>query len=281
MTSETPTRRPPEELPLAAPCRSLDMGDPWIWIRKGWSDIRRAPRQSLTWGAVLVLLSYLVTSAAWQWGNLGLYLGLVSGFVFVGPWLALTLYAISRRLELDRKVSLARSVADAGQSIKGALFFAVMLIIVLLVWARAANTLYIFFPAMADPGWRDLLVFLSIGSAVGAVFSAVVFAASAFSLPMLMDRRADAVTAVVTSINAVLRNKGPMLVWAGIIVACVIIGALTAWLGFVLILPLLGHATWHAYRATIDAQEWPELTPVDWANRGRSCGAGKARSMTY
>jgi uncharacterized membrane protein len=270
MNSDTPPPRPPEELPMAAPCRRIELGDPWIWLRKGWSDIRRAPRQSLTWGAVLVLLSYLVTAAAWRWGNLGLYLGLVSGFVFVGPWLALTLYAISRRLELNRNVSLARSVADAGQSIRGALFFAVMLIVVLLVWARAANTLYIFFPAMADPGWRDLALFLSIGSAVGAVFSAVVFAVSAFSLPMLMDRRADAVTAVVTSVNAVLRNKGPMLVWAGIIVASVILGALTAWLGFLLILPLLGHATWHAYRSTIDASEWPELAPVDWASREAS-----------
>jgi len=259
--------RPPEELPMAAPCRTLTFGDPWIWLQKGWRDLRRAPRQSLTWGAVLVVLSYAVSAAAWRWGNLGLYLGLVSGFVFIGPWLALTLYAISRRLELDRNVSLARSVADAAQSVRGALFFAVILIIVLLVWARAANTLYIFFPAMAEPGWKDLVVFLSVGSAVGAAFSAVVFSVSAFSLPMLMDRRADAVTAVVTSVNAVLRNKVPMFVWASIIAVCVVAGALTAWLGFLVILPLLGHATWHAYRATIDASEWPELTPVDWADR--------------
>jgi len=275
MQSENQPPRPPDELPLAAPCRRLDTREPWRWVCKGWSDLRRAPRQSLTWGAVLVLLSYLITAASWRWGNLGLYLGLVTGFVFVGPWLALTLYAISRRLELGRNVCLARSVADAAQSVRGALFFAVMLIVVLLVWARAANTLYIFFPAIVDPEWQDLAVFLAIGSAVGAVFSAVVFAVSAFSLPMLMDRRADAVTAVVTSINAVLRNKRPMLVWASIIVAGVIIGAMTAWLAFVLVLPVLGHATWHAYRATIDAGEWPALTPVDWAERERASLQGK------
>lgn len=267
MSSKNSTPRPPDELPLAAPCRRLEIGEPWRWVRRGWNDLRRAPRQSLTWGAVLVVLSYLITAASWYWGNLGLYLGLVTGFVFVGPWLALTLYAISRRLELDRNVSLARSVADAAQSVRGALFFAVMLIIVLLVWARAANTLYIFFPAIAEPEWQDLVIFLGIGSAVGAVFSAVVFAVSAFSLPMLMDRRTDAVTAVVTSINAVLRNKLPMLVWASIIVAGVVIGAMTAWLAFALILPVLGHATWHAYRATINAEEWPALPPVDWARR--------------
>jgi len=255
---------------MAAPCRTLNTGDPWIWVQKGWCDLRHAPRQSLTWGVALVLLSYLVSAAAWRWGNLGLYLGLVSGFVFVGPWLALTLYAISRRLELGRQVSLARSIADAAQSVRSALFFAVILIVLLLVWARAANTLYIFFPATADPAWSDLVLFLAIGTAVGAGFSAVVFAVSAFSLPMLMDRRADAVTAVVTSVNAVLRNKRPMLVWAAIIVAGVVVGALTAWIAFLVILPLLGHGTWHAYRATIDADEWPSLAPVDWADRERA-----------
>ncbi|AKS40649.1 DUF2189 domain-containing protein [Wenzhouxiangella marina] len=259
--------RPPEELPMAAPCRRLPTRAPLDWLARGWVDLRRAPRQSLSWGAVVLALSYLITAATWRWGNLGLYLGLVSGFVFIGPWLAMTLYAISRRLELDRGVSLRRSIADAGQSIRGAMVFAVILIIVLLVWARAANTLYIFFPALANPGWRDLLLFLTVGSAVGAVFSAVVFAVSAFSLPMLMDRRADAVTAVITSINAVLRNKRTMLLWAAIIVSCVLLGAATAWLGFLILIPLLGHATWHAYRDTIDASEWPARPPVDFKAR--------------
>ncbi len=262
--------RPPEELPLAAPCRELSPVAPLKWLELGWQDIKSAPRQSLTFGFLLVLLSYLVSLATWAWGNLGLYLGLVTGFVFIGPWLALTLYAISRRLEMGRKVSIRRSLADAGQSLLGGLFFAVILVVVLLVWARAANTLYIFFPAIHEPGWRDLLVFLAIGSLVGLLFCLVVFSVSAFSLPMLMDRRCDAITAVVTSVNAVLRNKGAMLVWAGMIGAAVLLGALTAWLAFAVLMPLLGHATWHAYRETIDASEWPELSPVDWRARERA-----------
>jgi len=267
-TRDTP--RPPDELPLAAPCRELRPGAPLNWLRKGWQDIKSAPRQSLTYGFVLVLLSYLVSLVTWIWGNLGFYLGLVTGFVFVGPWLALTLYAISRRLEMGRGVSLRRSLADAGQSLTGGLFFAAILVVVLLVWARAANTLYIFFPSIHDPGWRDLIVFLAIGSTVGLLFCAVVFAVSAFSLPMLMDRRCDAITAVVTSVNAVLRNKPAMLVWATIIVISVVLGALTAWLAFAVLMPLLGHATWHAYRETIDSSEWPDLPPVDWKARERA-----------
>ena len=113
----------------------------------------------------------------------------------------------------------------------------------------------------SEASWQDYVPFLGIGSAVGAVFSAVVFAASAFSLPMVMDRRTDSFTAVVTSVNAVLRNKRPMLVWGALIVASVVLGFLTLFVGFVVLFPLLGHATWHAYRQTIDASAWPVSAP--------------------
>jgi len=242
---------------MVAPCRELQPGAPWRWLSRGWSDLRAAPRQSLTYGALMVIVSYLITLATWRWGNLGLYLGLVSGFVFVGPWLALTLYSISRRLQLRQRPSLRRSLSDAARSIRGALLFAVILVVVFLVWARAANTLYVFFPQISDPDWVDLVPFLAIGSAVGALFSAVVFAVSAFALPMLLDRQADAITAVVTSVNAVLRNKQTMLLWAAMIVVAVLLGVITAWLAFAVVLPVIGHATWHGYRETIDASAWP------------------------
>lgn len=249
----------PEELPFAAPCRRLATGAPLSWLQKGWADMKAAPRPSLCYGVALLLLSYLITTATWLFGNVGLYLGLVSGFVFIGPWLALTLYAISRRLEQGRRVSLPKSIGDAGRAIGNALVFAVILTVVFLVWARAATMVHVFFPPASDPKLSELLPFLAVGTAVGAVFSAIVFAASAFSLPMLLDRRTDTVTAVVTSINAVLRNKPAMALWAAIIVASVLIGVVTAWLAFVVLLPLIGHATWHAYRETIDAGQWPAL----------------------
>lgn len=255
--SKQPT--PPEELPFAAPCRQLALSEPIGWLRLGWADLKAAPRQSLCYGVIMLALSYMITVATWLFGNAGLYLGLVSGFVFVGPWLALTLYSISRRLEEERRVSLARSMGDAARAVGNALVFAVILTVVFLVWARAATMVHVFFPAADNPGWSELLPFLAVGSLIGAVFSAIVFAASAFSLPMLMDRRTDTVTAVVTSINAVLRNKDAMAVWAAIIVGCVLLGALTAWLAFIVLLPLIGHATWHAYRRTIDAGQWPAL----------------------
>jgi len=102
-------------------------------------------------------------------------------------------------------------------------------------------------------------LFLGVGSAIGSVFSAIVFCVSAFSLPMIIDRKADMVTAVVTSFNAVLRNKPAMFVWVLLIVAAVGIGIATAFIGLAVALPLIGHATWHAYQETIDASAWPRL----------------------
>jgi uncharacterized membrane protein len=257
MSDPSDVPRNTNELPFVAPCRQVPLDAPLLWFRRGWQDLKAAPRQSITYGFAMVALSYLISAFAWWWGNLGLYLGLVSGFVFVGPWLALTLYSISIHVERGDTVTLRQGMQDAGAQVGNAMVFAVLLTVVFLVWARAATVLHVFFPELADPAWQDLVLFLSVGSAVGAVFCAIIFAASAFSLPMLMDREVDSVTAVVTSINAVLRNKAAMVVWAGLIGLCILAGLLTAYLAFAILLPLLGHATWHAYRYTIDSSDWP------------------------
>jgi uncharacterized membrane protein len=105
-----------------------------------------------------------------------------------------------------------------------------------------------------------MTVFLSIGTAVGAVFALLTFSISAFSLPMIMHRRVDAVTAVVTSINAVLRNKLALMIWFAIVCVGLVIGAATAFIGLAVILPVIGHAVWHGYLETIDASAFPRHT---------------------
>jgi uncharacterized membrane protein len=124
------------------------------------------------------------------------------------------------------------------------------MLVVLLVWARAASMVHIFFPA-EEFGVMEWLEFLAVGSVIGAVFAAIVFSASVISLPMMLDRGTDAVTGALTSINAVLNNKGVMILWAAIILALVLVGFATAYLGLALVLPLIGHATWHAYKETV------------------------------
>ena len=260
MTDSTPPgeqNTDKDMLPFAAPCKTLQIEAPLRWLRLGWQDLRRAPKQSLSYGALLVVISYLVAGLAITFGNWVVLLALLSGFVFVGPILALAFYDISKQLQNDRSPTLANSLRASLRHIGNQMVFAVILTVIFLVWARAASMTHVFFPAMSSPELADLALFLGVGSAIGSVFATIVFSVSAFSLPMIIDRDADMVTAVVTSFNAVLRNKAVMVVWVLLIVAAVGIGIATAFIGLAVTLPLIGHATWHAYRETIDASAWP------------------------
>jgi len=260
--TEQPTSADGKDLPFVAPCRAVGMGAPFRWLRAGFRDMRAAPRQSLGWGLIVLATSWLVSLPPLMLDNKFALLGLLSGFVFVGPLLAVALYAISWRLEHGRAPTFRRSLAEARRQISNCMVFALVLIVIFLVWARAASMVHVFFPAEANADWRAIARFLAIGSAVGSIFAAITFAASAFSLPMIMDRQTDTITAVVTSVNAVLRNKAAMAVWLAIIVISVAIGFATAFVGLIFLFPLLGHATWHSYREMIDASAWPVQEPM-------------------
>lgn len=249
----------PDTRPFVAPCRELSPGAPLAWLAAGWRDLRRVPGQSLSYGLLVLLLSAAVSFGAYRVGSYVLLLSVLSGFVFLGPVIAIGLYAISRRLEFGEAPDLDTFRRALRRSLGNAMVFALMLLVIFLVWARAGLMVHVFFPMSAQPRLVDLATYLGIGSAVGSIFAAVTFASSAFALPMLFDRDTDTVTAVVTSINAVLRNKLAMLVWASLIVLLVLLSFVAAGLGLVIVIPWLGHATWHAYRGTIDASAWPQL----------------------
>jgi uncharacterized membrane protein len=188
---------------------------------------------------------------------MALYIGMATGFIFVGPVLAVGLYSISRQLGKGLEPVMGYCLREGKYHIKELLVLGIILMVVLLVWARAAAMVHVFFPSEGTPDFQQMLPFLAIGSLVGSVFAAIVFSTSAFSLPMILDRKVDAITASVTSINAVLRNKKPMILWGCLIALSVILGFATAFIGFIVLLPLIGHATWHGYRETIDATAWP------------------------
>jgi len=248
---------PTDALPFAAPCKDLKADAPLRWITLGWRDLRMAPAQSLGYGAILVALSYLLAFLSVTFGNYVVLLALLSGFVFVGPLLAMAFYDISRQLQNGLKPTLGHSLRNSWRHIGNQMVFALILMIVFLVWARAASMIHVFWPALASPDLAELAIFFGVGTLVGSLFATFVFCISAFSLPMIMDRDADMVTAVVTSFNAVLRNKAAMIVWVLLIVAAVAVGSVTAFIGLAITLPLIGHATWHAYQETIDSSAWP------------------------
>jgi uncharacterized membrane protein len=246
------------ELPFVAPCRELKMDAPLRWLRLGWADIKTAPKQSLTYGSFIVGLSYAVSLMVWVYGGLGLLISLLSGFLFLGPVLAIGLYSISCQIQAGMTPQLGYCLREGKRHLGNELVFAVILSVIFLVWARAATMTHILFPEVSNAAWTEFVPFFAVGTFEGAVFSAIIFCFSAFSLPMIMDRKTDVVTAVITSINAVLRNKGVLSLWALIIVVIVAIGFATAFIGFIVLMPLVGHATWHAYQETINADTWPK-----------------------
>ena len=248
-----------EPKPFVAPCRDLAPGAPFGWLKAGWKDFRDAPGLSLAWGLFCWLLSVAIAWLAWKTGGWVLLISLLSGFVFVGPLLAFGMYSVSRQLCLGHKPTLAQTLRAARRPFTNSLVFALVLMVILLLWARAGAMVHIFFPTDGTVKLEQLTVFLLIGSAVGSVFAAISFAASVFSLPFIANRDVDVITAVVSSVNAVLRNRWTMLLWGILVAVLTGIGFATALTGFIVIIPWLGYATWHGYREALDVADWDTL----------------------
>jgi uncharacterized membrane protein len=247
-----------KDMPFVAPCKELSPWAPFRWIRRGVTDLIKAPQQSLVYGLTVAILIGIVSLLAWFRGSQWIMFAMIGGFVFIAPLACIGLYAISAQLERGQDPVLARSLRAAfKRHIGNEAIFALVLLVIFLVWARAAVMVTVFFPTDGEPTTSQLLSYLAFGSSVGAIFAAVTFSASVFSLPMIMHRDVDSVTAIVSSVNAVLRNKRAMIVWLLLVVVLLIVGVVTAFVGLIIIVPVIGYAAWHGYLETIDASAFP------------------------
>ncbi len=200
--------------PFVAPCRELSPGAPFEWLKAGWKDYRAAPGLSLAWGLFCWFLSTVITWLAWQdrWLGAAASACCPASCSSARCW-RFGMYSVSRQLCLGHKPTLAQTLRAAWRPLSNSLVFALVVLVILLLWARAGAMVHIFFPTDGTVKLKELTVFLTIGSAVGSIFAAITFAASVFSLPFIANRDVDVVTAVVSSINAVLRNRWTMLLW--------------------------------------------------------------------
>jgi len=237
--------------PLFYPSNTLTFDAPLRWLKLGWNDIKRAPGPSLVYGFGLVIFFELVVWLAWDGESTIALFTLGMAAILAGPVLAFGLYSISRQLERGQNPRLGVCWRESKNQLRNEMLFALVMLVVLLVWARAATMVNVFLPISDDMSWLDWAQYFAVGSAVGSIFAAIVFCASVVSLPMMLDRDKDAITSALTSVGAVLNNKGVMLLWAVIIVSLMALGFATGLLGFAIVLPLIGHATWHAYRDTV------------------------------
>lgn len=242
--------------------RGVPLGAPFRWLALGWADLRRSPGPSLLVGALCTLAGWMMIAAAVAFEYAVLLLPLVAGFMFAAPILAIGLYESSRRAEAGQIAGYAATWAAFRRNRFGIAFMGTLLMMFLYGWLRVATMLFALFFGLEAPPLEHLLssAFLSpelilygaVGTAIGAVLAAIVFGMSAVSLPMLVDRRVDAVTAAATSMRAVTANPMTAVLWAAVIVAVIGLGALPLLLGLVVAVPLVGHATWHAYRELVE-----------------------------
>lgn len=218
----------------------------------------RAPAASLSYGLFMTTLIMMVSALAWQYGSAWIMLSLLCGFVFIAPIVCVGTYAISAQLERGLEVSFKRTLrACLKRYIGTELVFALVLLIIFLIWARASSMVSVFMPSTGDYQLADMASYFGVLAVIALIFLSITFATSVFSLPMIMHRDVDAITAALTSINAVLRNRLVMLVWGLIIAAGVALGLATAGIALILILPAIGHAVWHGYLETIDSSAFP------------------------
>ncbi len=235
------------KVPLYTPCRKLSIGDPFRWLKLGWQDFRRVPWHSLAYGLAFVFLGWLLIYFAWAHENNALIVSLLFGFLFMGPVLAFGLYDVSYQLEKNRKPSFLHERMKAFHEMGHERLFAMMLSMLIVTLIIVLSILAGIEPAFGqNTGSYEVAPLL-----VAMIFAFLAFCASAFALPMILHQDADGATAILTSINAVLRNMRVMALWGLLIFVLTAVGFATALIGLAFTTPVLGYATWHAYRETI------------------------------
>ena len=241
------------------PLRHLPWNAPLRWLAWGWRDFRRCPGIGLFYGACFMAMGWLLR---WVFEQAPAYLlALSAGFLLMGPLLCLGLYQASRRLGRGQTPDLGDSLLAWDQRIGSLAIFGLVLLVLELLWARASLVVFaLSFDGMPDFKGSllallqaDNLPFIAAYLAVGGLFAGLIFGVSVVSIPMLLDRPTDAIGAGLTSLRLVLGQPALMLSWGALITAIVVLAMLPWFAGLLVAGPVLGHASWHAYRDAVGA----------------------------
>jgi uncharacterized membrane protein len=237
---------------------ALRLTDPFRWLRAGWRDLAATPGIALFYGLCFWLMAVTLQAV---FRNLPQYtISFVSGCFLVGPFLAMGLYETSRRREQGLPSSLGASLTCWDKHLGSMGMLVLVLLLLELLWGRASLVVFAVFFNTGMPSTAGVLQavvnpqnwqFIGVYLLVGGVFALLVFSTCVVAIPMILDRDTDAISAGIASIQVVALRTGPMLVWGALIVALVLGALLLPWsLGLLVIGPLLGHASWHAYRGS-------------------------------
>ncbi len=238
--------------------KPLPKDAPWKWLEAGWKDLWRTPLLSLGYGVAIVFGGVAIVAVLWQTGFASLIPVAFGVFAIVGPMLALGLYELSRRYEAGETAALFPVRFAGPRSITQVAWIGFILMFAALVWVRIAVMLFALFSNGQYVPLSDFLQFalttgpglgmLTVGTVVGGIIAFAIYLCTVVSLPMLMNERTDPFTGIAAGVVAVKTSPGAMILWAWLIVVLTVGGITTLFLGLAVVFPLLGHATWHAYR---------------------------------
>jgi uncharacterized membrane protein len=243
--------------------RSIAWQDVREALDAGVADFRAAPAFGLFFGGIYAAGGLLILACLFWAGMAYLVYPLAAGFVLIGPFAAAGLYEVSRRRERGMPL-VWREVVGAVYALGGRelAWMAFVGVFILVIWMYQVRLLIVLFLGFSlpptVPGFLSLvlttpegLMFLAVGHVVGAALALVTFALTVVACPLLLERDHSFITAMITSVQAVLRNPGPMLGWAAVVALLLVIGMAPLFLGLTVALPILGHATWHLYRRVV------------------------------
>lgn len=240
------------------PLKQPSLCDPFRWVKLGFMDFIRAPGIGLFFGACFVAMGWSLVYAFQS--SPAMLLGLSAGFLLLGPLLCMGLYHVSYQLEQNKKPGFEDALMAWSNHFGTMAIFGIVLLVVEMVWARAS--LVVFALALEEPmpalneSLSSLLKpevfnFVLGWLGLGAIFATVIFLFCVVSIPMILHRGTDAISAGLTSVRLVLSYPLVMGVWAFLIVFLVLAAMIPGFLGLLLVGPILGHSTWHAYRQTV------------------------------
>jgi uncharacterized membrane protein len=248
--------------PAAFAVRAITVADLLSSLKAGIADFAAAPIYGLFFGLFYALGGSALVGLSVYFEQYMLILPLIMGFALVGPFAAVGLYEVSRRLEAGLPLSFPIVLgAVRRQSSRQIMMLGFTLMVLLLFWVRVAlliyalnfglkpvNPLTMGFDAMFGSA---AMTFLLIGTLVGAGFAFVAFAISVFSFPHLLAQEQDFISAIIISMKGMMTNLPVMIIWGFIVGSMLLLAAAPLFLGLVLVLPILGHATWHLYRKVV------------------------------
>jgi uncharacterized membrane protein len=252
-----------EVTPAYVPVRKIGLVDLKDAIAKGVDDFMSMPTHLAFLGLIYPLFGVCLGALTFTSNALPLLFPLVSGFALVGPVAAIGLYELSRRRELGLDTSVAHAFdVLRSPALPAILMLGVVLMVILVLWLFAAKALYVsLYGAMAPESYTGFIydvlttqrgwAMIALGHAIGFLFAFVAFSIGVVSFPLLLDQDVGAISAVQTSIRAVLANPGPMALWAAIIAGLLMIGSAPLLVGLAVVMPILSHASWHLYRRTV------------------------------